>query len=372
MTDIYTADDELEALMAELDAQSQEIMAEAGNGAQTQNTQQQQPTTEELDDLLVGSEVEAAPQAAAAAEPPKPAAPMSFAEKIREEARKKAAALAAEDEADPAAAAAAEAAAAKAQAEAKAKAEAEAKARAEAEAQAKAKAEAEAKARAEAEALAQAQAQAKARAEAEAKARAQAEAEAKARADAEAKAKSTPRPTEDTPAGQSPLRFHIDVEQFQSDTRVTEATLDKCMTEQASMRAFYGVQAAQAEAQAARMKARFEVIEATIFDHHRKALAKTEEKVTEKMVDNAVKMDPRWLKARNLMIEAETIANINRSLVDSMRDRKDMLVQLGADRREGMKGQLRMAGEQDERAQLADRAANAAKNALAGVMQKAA
>lgn len=165
------------------------------------------------------------------------------------------------------------------------------------------------------------------------------------------------RPTEATGAGN--LRHYIDVEQFRDDTRVSEANLDQCMIEQNGMRAYYGAQAANAEAQAARVKAKFEVVEATLYDHHRKELAKMGEKTTEKMVENAVKLDPRWLKAKNMVIEAETIAAINKGLVESIKDRRDMIIQLGADRRDEYKGAARVLAEQGQRDDLRDRAMRA-------------
>lgn len=335
--EINVPDFEIEALMAELEADAMQVMAEAKPANEKPTpAPTAEPAKTEDDDLeaaLQGLE-EAPSTPTAQAEPapaPTTAAPMSLADRIKANAAKKAAELAAEGDDDGVDAVAA----------AKAKAEAEAKA----------KAEAEAKAKAEAEALA--------------RAKAAAEAEAKAKAEAAAAKTEPRRPTEDVAASSgNGLRFGIDVERFQRDTRVTEATLDNCFMEQSSLRAFYGAQAAQAEAQAARAKAKFEVIEATLYDQHRKALAESEGKVTEKMAENAVRKDKRWLAAKNLMIEADTIATINRSMVESLRDRKDMLVQLGADRREGMKGQLRMLAEQNEREALANRATAAAQAAL--------
>ena len=382
--EINVPDFEIEALMAELEADAMQVMAEAkpANEKPTPAPTAEPAKTEDDDLEAALQELEEAPGTPAAQAEPAPApttaAPVSLADRIKANAAKKAAELAADGDDDGVDAVAAAQAKAEAEAKAKAKAEAEAKAKEEAEAQAraeaeakakaeaKARAEAEAKARAEAEAKAKAEAEAKARAEAEAKAKAEAEALARAKAEAAAAAKTEPRrPTEDVAASSGAgLRFGIDVEQFQRDTRVTEATLDNCFMEQSSLRAFYGAQAAQAEAQAARAKAKFEVIEATLYDLHRKALAESEEKVTEKMVENAVRKDKRWLAAKNLMIEADTIATINRSMVESLRDRKDMLVQLGADRREGMKGQLRMLAEQNEREALANRATAAAQAAL--------
>lgn len=165
------------------------------------------------------------------------------------------------------------------------------------------------------------------------------------------------RPTEATGPGN--LQHYVDVDRFRDDTRVTEVNLDQCMIEQSGLRAYYGAQAARAEAQAARVKAKFEVVEATLYDHHRKELAKMGEKTTEKMVENAVKIDPRWIKAKNMVIEAETIATINKSLVESLKDRRDMIIQLGADRRDEYKGAARVLAEQGQRDELRDRAVRA-------------
>lgn len=156
------------------------------------------------------------------------------------------------------------------------------------------------------------------------------------------------------------LSYYIDVDQFRTDTRVTEAALDACMIEQNGLRAFYGAQAARAEAQASRVKAKFEVVEATLYDHHRRALvADPTVKVTEKMVENAVKLDLRWLKAKNLVIEGESIAAINKSMVQSLADRRDMIIQLGADRRDEYKGAARVLAGQNERDELKSRASAA-------------
>jgi hypothetical protein len=162
------------------------------------------------------------------------------------------------------------------------------------------------------------------------------------------------RPTE--APGHAGLNYYVDVDQFRADTRVTEASLDQCMIEQNGLRAYYGAQAARAEAQAARIKAKFEVVEATLYDEQRKILAASGEKTTEKMVENAVKMDRRWIKAKNMVIEAETIAAINKGLVQSLADRRDMIIQLGADRRDEYKGAARILAEKQDRDDLRERA----------------
>jgi hypothetical protein len=159
-----------------------------------------------------------------------------------------------------------------------------------------------------------------------------------------------------TPKKQSPLAHSIDVAQFKSETAVSDVNLDKCMMEQNSLRAYYGELAARAEAQASRVKVQVEIKEAELYDKHRKSLAATGEKVTEKAVENAVKLDPVWGAIKNRLIEAETIASINKSLVESLKDRRDMIIQLGADRRDEFKGQARVMAERELRERASDAA----------------
>lgn len=160
------------------------------------------------------------------------------------------------------------------------------------------------------------------------------------------------------------LQFFIDPNEFKKETQVKDFNLDSCFMEQSSLRAHYGAMAARAEAQASTCKVKFEVLEARLYDYHRKTLTDAGAKVTEKMVENAVKTDPRWLAGKENVIEAETIAAVNKSLAISLADRRDMLIQLGADRRDEAKGQARLLAAQAEREGMANRAADAGKAAL--------
>ncbi len=156
------------------------------------------------------------------------------------------------------------------------------------------------------------------------------------------------------------LQFFIDVAQFRDDTKVAEHNLDNCMMQQAGHFATYAESHARAEAQHMRLKARFEVLEAQLYDQHRKALIAAGEKATEKQVENAVRQDPKWLKNRNVVIEAETIASINKGCVESLKQRRDMIIQLGADRREEGKGQVRIMAQEAAHADMKARAMRAA------------
>lgn len=153
----------------------------------------------------------------------------------------------------------------------------------------------------------------------------------------------TDKPFSDKSAEQaSKLKYEPDVTVFTRDTKITDATLDMCMQDQASLMAHQTALHAKAEAQLARVKQQFNILEAGLYDAYRKHFIEIGEKVTEKAIENAVRLDKKWAKASLLLIEAQTYADMHKGFVLSLRDRKDMLVQLGADRREEMKGQVRV------------------------------
>jgi hypothetical protein len=157
------------------------------------------------------------------------------------------------------------------------------------------------------------------------------------------------------------LDFYIDVDDFKREMQVTETNLDNCMMSQAALRAYHGAMAARAEAQAASIKARFEVKEAQLYANHRKAFVEAGEKATEKAIENAVKLDPKWIALKVMVIEAESIAAVAKACVGALADRRDMVIQLGADRREDSKGQVRTMARDMERESLRDRATSAAR-----------
>lgn len=155
----------------------------------------------------------------------------------------------------------------------------------------------------------------------------------------------------------APLRHQIDPAVFKAETAINDTNLDKCFMEQSALRAYYGTETVKAEAQYNRVKRKFEVIEAKLYDEHRRLLAEAgEAKITEKMVENAVKSDPRWELASDRVIEAESIFGVAKALTVSLADRRDMLIQLGANARDESKGQARVLAAQNARDSLAERA----------------
>lgn len=157
----------------------------------------------------------------------------------------------------------------------------------------------------------------------------------------------------------------IDVEKFIRDTRISEVDLDKAFFEQASLRAYYGALAAERESFANRLETAFESQEALLSRNIRQSLIEQKIKPTEKMIEEIMRSDSKWVKMKNAVYEAQAQATIAKALVQSLVDRRDMLIQLGADRRDESKGQLRMLEIQKDNAALASvryKAAQALKN----------
>lgn len=144
------------------------------------------------------------------------------------------------------------------------------------------------------------------------------------------------------------LKYAPDVEAFNKDIQFTDATLDIAMRTQASLTAYQNERAARASAQASRVKLKFESLEALLYEAYRKHFLSTGEKVTEKAVENAVRKDSRWVKAKESLIEAEMYADIHKGFVYALRDRNDMLIQRGAYSRQERQGQLRMTEQQEQ------------------------
>ena len=145
----------------------------------------------------------------------------------------------------------------------------------------------------------------------------------------------------------------LNISKFIDETRITDINLDESFQKQSSLRAYYGAIAAQQDAEAARAKMNVDVVEAQLDRKYREAAATEGRKVTEKALESAVKLDPEWAEAKKRYIDAQCMADIARTMVASLNDRRDMLIQLGADRRDESKGQARVMLAQQEADRLA-------------------
>lgn len=160
------------------------------------------------------------------------------------------------------------------------------------------------------------------------------------------------------------LTFFTDPKQFRIDTGISDHDLDRCFMEQSGLFSHYSSNGARSEAQHARLKLKFEVLEAKLYEEERRIAVEEGEKVTEKMLENRVKTNPLWVKTKLAVINAAGVSDINKGLTESLRHRKDMLVQMGADRRGEMQGQARMQASAGIHATEQERARAAAQHAL--------
>lgn len=167
------------------------------------------------------------------------------------------------------------------------------------------------------------------------------------------------------------LKFKPNLDEFLRETKVTEATLDACMYDQAGLMAYYVARHAETEAQLSRIKQQFNTLEARLYDAYRKKFLKEGEKVTEKAIENAVRMDQQWVDKSLELIEAQTYADIHKGFVSSLHDRRGMLMQIGADRREEMKGSLRIRENFDPNGHAAQSARSSSDDLAARAMASA-
>jgi hypothetical protein len=149
----------------------------------------------------------------------------------------------------------------------------------------------------------------------------------------------TPKTAEPTASG---LKVFVDVAQLKKDLQVNPNDLDDAVISQAPMFVHYAEQAAYARRQWEKCKLAAEVLESQVDAAWRKKFTEDGTKVTEKMVENAVKSDPRIVKAKTQTIEARALYDIANDAREAYTQRKDMIVQVSVDRRREREGQLRI------------------------------
>ena len=135
----------------------------------------------------------------------------------------------------------------------------------------------------------------------------------------------------------------IDMVSFGKDVLVDKNNLSESFANQGGMFAHYSVAVYQASLQASSKKLLMDTIYATLDKEVREAAVASGEKITEDKVKQSIRMNPKFIIAQKDHIEAEALYDHYRNLLEAFRQRKDMLVQMGADAREEMKGELRMS-----------------------------
>lgn len=126
------------------------------------------------------------------------------------------------------------------------------------------------------------------------------------------------------------------------DTSLNSMDLNDAFLNQAGLAAFYGSMYARAMGQAARLKLRRDVTYAKVSEKLREEHRLANNKITESQLTALVEKDPRSQAISEVYIAAMEIEQELRGAVEAIKNRRDMVIQLGATSREESKGTLRM------------------------------
>lgn len=143
----------------------------------------------------------------------------------------------------------------------------------------------------------------------------------------------------------------IDADQLGKDVEIQHSDLSASMHDQASLFVHYGVLAAKAAKQVDDLKLRVELVEAKVDKIIRDEAASATDaegnpaprKLTEALITKEIARHPLMTEATRLLNEAKYVEALSKTAVESFRHRKDMLVQLGAQGRAEMEGEIRVA-----------------------------
>lgn len=134
----------------------------------------------------------------------------------------------------------------------------------------------------------------------------------------------------------------LNAEQIAAASSINQDNLTKEFSEHAANVYYYAAKRGDAARQEMRAKQYLELISARVDADIRLDAASVGEKVTEVMVANKVKMDETFQAAQAAFNDAAFIHSLAVGATLAMATKRDMLIQLGANEREQIKGNLRM------------------------------
>lgn len=134
----------------------------------------------------------------------------------------------------------------------------------------------------------------------------------------------------------------IDPDQLKQDVSFTESELDSAMMTQAALFAHYGVLNADALHQVDKFKLVIEVKEARVAQQIRDEAAEAGAKTTEKGIEQQLSLSPEIIELKKALNEAKTQSEIARTTLEALRQKRDMLIQIGVARRGEREGELRI------------------------------
>jgi hypothetical protein len=143
-----------------------------------------------------------------------------------------------------------------------------------------------------------------------------------------------------TPITTSSLKMPFDAETLGTDLDISQNDLDGAFRGQAGLFAHYGQKHVEMMRQEARAKMMLEVTEAKLDKQLRDEAAAASAKITEKQIEQGIARSPDYIKAVYAHNEAKAAMALASVAVESFKQRRDMLIQIGASERQELKGDL--------------------------------
>ena len=150
-----------------------------------------------------------------------------------------------------------------------------------------------------------------------------------------------------SPKSEDRVQTFIDQTELKSDIAFNEDDIQVAFMNQASLFVHYAQKAHKARFQSDSLKNKIDVLESRLDGQIRKAAASDGVKLTESAIASMIKSDPEHIKATQMYLEARTIADLCKDVLEAFRHRRDMLVQFGADVRQEREGELRMRSREE-------------------------
>ena len=140
----------------------------------------------------------------------------------------------------------------------------------------------------------------------------------------------------------------VDLTTFNADVSINTADLGSAMAEQAALAAHYGRLLAEAAYQTSVFKIRRNAVEANVIREMRENYEKAGTKISETRLNTEVMTDTRYVKAQRDYSKAQYEEELAKNAFEAIRQRRDMLIQMGLSDREDKKGELWMRAKQNE------------------------
>ena len=156
------------------------------------------------------------------------------------------------------------------------------------------------------------------------------------------------------------LKVTVDTAQLMSDMHIDDANLTESMIQQPALYVHYAMICAEAQRQMDKAKITVDLTESKAHEELTNACRSAGEKVVETALAKQIDRHPSCLKAQVKFADAKAIYTVAKEALEAFRQRRDMLVQIGVNSREEMKGEMRIkavdAESKAKRAAFAERA----------------